>query len=197
MNPLGWPVTLNHAGVTLRPLHRRDHLAWQRVREANLDWLTPWEATAPNPATSPPPTFASYVRMVRAQARDGTALPFVTEFAGQLVGQVTVAPIGYGAMWSGSVGYWISRAYAGRGITPMAVAMVADYCFATGLHRLEINIRPENTASLTVVEKLGFRDEGIRRRYLHIDGDWRDHRTFALTAEEFTGRFVDRVPPVT
>jgi len=53
-----------------------------------------------------------------------------------------------------------------------------------GLHRVEVNIRPENAASLRVVEKLGFRDEGLRERYLHIDGAWRDHRTFALTVED-------------
>ncbi len=61
-----------------------------------------------------------------------------------------------------------------------------------GLHRVEINIRPENTASLRVVAKLGFRDEGLRRSYLHIDGDWRDHRTFALTAGEVPGGLLAR-----
>jgi hypothetical protein len=60
-----------------------------------------------------------------------------------------------------------------------------DHCFLTlGLHRIEVNIRPENRASLRVVEKLGFRPEGLRRRYLHIDGAWRDHLTFALTVED-------------
>ena len=61
-----------------------------------------------------------------------------------------------------------------------------------GLHRLEINVRPENTASLRVVDKLGFRDEGVRRRFLHIAGDWRDHRTFALTAEEVPDGLLNR-----
>jgi ribosomal-protein-alanine N-acetyltransferase len=74
---------------------------------------------------------------------------------------------------------------AGRGVTPTAVAMVADHCFdVVGLHRLEIAVRPENAASLRVAEKLGFRREGHALRYLHIDGDWRDHVLFALTAEE-------------
>ena len=63
--------------------------------------------------------------------------------------------------------------------------MATDYCFVVlGLHRIEINIRPENAPSLRVVSKLGFRDEGVRERYLHIQGGWRDHRTFALTTEE-------------
>ena len=58
------------------------------------------------------------------------------------------------------------------------------------MHRVEVNIRPENVASLRVVEHLRFRDEGVRERYLHINGGWRDHRTFALTADELGGRHV-------
>jgi ribosomal-protein-alanine N-acetyltransferase len=76
---------------------------------------------------------------------------------------------------------------------PTAVALAVDHCFLVlRLHRVEVNIRPENTASLRVVEKLGFRDEGLRRRYLHIDGAWRDHRSFALTAEEVPGGLLSR-----
>jgi ribosomal-protein-alanine N-acetyltransferase len=63
--------------------------------------------------------------------------------------------------------------------------MLCDHAFGPmGLHRVEVNIRPDNAASLRVVAKLGMRDEGVRGRYLHINGDWRDHRTFALTTED-------------
>ena len=63
--------------------------------------------------------------------------------------------------------------------------LAVDYCFRSmRLHRIEIAIRPENVRSLRVVAKLGFRPEGLRPRYLHIDGDWRDHLVFALNAEE-------------
>src|SRR5690606_2651665 len=55
---------------------------------------------------------------------------------------------------------------------------------ALGLHRLELAIRPENVASLAVAEKLSMREEGLRPAFLHINGDWRDHRIFALTAED-------------
>ena len=83
---------------------------------------------------------------------------------------------------SATLGYWVDQDRAGRGIVPTAVAMATDHCFRQlGLHRMEINIRPENVASLRVVEKLGFRDEGLRPRYLHINGQWADHRSFALT----------------
>ena len=120
-----------------------------------------------------------------AQARTGTTLPFAIEYAGELVGQLTVSSITYGSLRSGAVGYWVGRRVAGRGITPTAVALAVDHCFfVLGLHRIEVNIRPENTPSLRVVEKLQLRDEGLRERYLHIAGEWADHRTFALTAEE-------------
>ena len=125
------------------------------------------------------------VRHWNAEARDGRMLPFAMTWDGRLIGQVTVGGISMGSARSAYIGYWIDQRFAGRGITPTAVALVTDHCFAAvGLHRVEINIRPENSASLRVVQKLGFRDEGMRERYLHISGDWRDHRSFALTAEE-------------
>ena len=61
-----------------------------------------------------------------------------------------------------------------------------------GLHRVEASIRPENQASRRVVEKLGFREEGLRRRYLHIDGSWRDHLCYALTVEDVRGGLLAR-----
>lgn len=112
-------------------------------------------------------------------------MPFALTYDGPLVGQLTVANIVWGSACSATIGYWLDRAVAGRGVMPTAVALATDHCFrVVGLHRIEINIRPENTASLRVVEKLGFRDEGVRVRLLHISGAWCDHRSFALTAEE-------------
>jgi len=101
------------------------------------------------------------------------------------VGQLTVSSIVWGSAMMATLGYWVDQTRAGRGIAPTAVALVTDHCFLQlGLHRMEINIRPENGPSLRVVEKLGFRDEGYRPRYLHINGAWADHRSFALTSEE-------------
>jgi len=89
------------------------------------------------------------------------------------------------ALASATIGYWVAERFAGLGATPTAVALATDHCFfATGLHRMEICIRPENAASLRVVQKLGFRYEGLRRRFIHINGDWRDHFCFALVVEE-------------
>jgi len=101
--------------------------------------------------------------------------------------QVTgnVSSIAYGSLSSASIGYWVAERFAGRNVTPTAVALATDHAFfSLGLHRMEICIRPENAPSLRVTEKLGFRYEGLRRRFIHINGDWRDHFCFALTVEE-------------
>lgn len=140
-----------------------------------------------------PPTFAAMVRALRTEARAGRTLPWVITYEGQLVGQLTIGGMAYGSLRSAHAGYWIDQQFAGRAIVPMAVALSTDYCFFTlGLHRMEINLRPENTASRRVVEKLGFRYEGIRDRYLHIDGGWRDHLTFAITSEEVPGGLLNQ-----
>ncbi len=186
---IGWPVELRDdtvfGPVVLRPLRRADGRAWARLRATNRDWLEPWEATTPLGHVQAPPTFHGYVRSLTAQARAGTALPFAIEHNDELVGQLTVSAIMYGSACSASLGYWVSQHVAGRGIVPTAVALAVDHCFSElGLHRMEINIRPENAASLRVVAKLGLRDEGVRERYLHIQGEWCDHRTFAVTTED-------------
>jgi ribosomal-protein-alanine N-acetyltransferase len=188
----GWPVVLTEGSVGLRPLRQRDSREWRSVRARNADWLRPWEATSPEPALDAPPTYAAMVRRLRTEAREGRTMPFVITFGGDLVGQLTVGGISWGSLRSAYIGYWVDQRVAGRGITPTAVALATDHCFATGLHRIEINIRPENVASRRVVEKLGFRPEGLRPRYLHIDGDWRDHLSFALTVDEVPGGLVAR-----
>ncbi|GAA4051562.1 GNAT family protein [Agromyces indicus] len=175
--------TLVDGSLTLRPIRARDARPLERVLLENRGWLRRWEATYPG-GGSVIDTRAS-IRNLTAHARAGTALPFVLEWEGELVGQLNVSSITHGSLSSASIGYWVAKSMAGRGITPTAVALATDYCFrAMRLHRVEICIRPENGPSLRVVEKLGFRYEGLRRRFIHIDGDWRDHFSFALVAEE-------------
>ena len=187
-----WPVVLREGDVVLRPLRQRDARRWRAVRSANAAWLGPWEATHPDPS-SMAPTFGQMVRRFNREARAGRMLPFAVDLDGELVGQLTVSGITWGSLRSAHAGYWVDRRVAGRGVIPTALAMATDHCFfSLGLHRIEVNIRPENTASLRVVEKLGFRPEGVRRRYLHIDGAWRDHATFALTPEDVPGGLLAR-----
>ncbi|BDO41293.1 GNAT family protein [Cellulomonas sp. NTE-D12] len=189
----GWPAVLTEGDVRLRPMRRSDQRAWMNLRAVNAGWLEPWDATSPVPVQGPRPTFGQFVRSLSAQAREGSALPFAVDYAGELVGQLTVSSIIYGSLRSAAIGYWVSEHVAGRGITPTAVALATDHCFTElGLHRVEVNIRPENGPSLRVVEKLGLRDEGLRKRYLHIRGSWADHRTFALTVEEVPDGLLGR-----
>ena len=190
-----WPVELQHGQVALRSLRASDSTEWSSARQRNVSWLRPWDATQPPGVDDGARTFRAMARDWNRQARYGRMLPFVITYGGAagglarskwpLVGQLTVSGITYGSARWANLGYWVDEQYAGRGIVPVAVALAADHCwFNLGLHRIEVAIRPENKASLRVVEKLGFRYEGERPRFLHIDGDWRDHRIFALNVEE-------------
>ncbi|MGQ0632102.1 MAG: GNAT family N-acetyltransferase [Sporichthyaceae bacterium] len=179
-----WPLSLSDGPVGLRPLRVRDGSEWARLRRTNITWLAPWEATRPVDV-NPDMSFAHMVRRLRAEARLGRTLPFALTYHDRFVGQLTVGGITWGSLCAGHIGYWIDREYAGRGIMPTAVALATDHALRElGLHRIEICIRPENINSRRVVEKLGFREEGLRPAYLHIDGEWRDHLVYALTADE-------------
>jgi len=189
----GWPVVLASGEVRLRPLENSDVGAWQAARERSAAWLGPWEATVPPGGGGRPPSFRALVRALNRSARAGTAYPFAIDVGGRFAGQLTVSNIVRGSARFASIGYWIDQAYAGRGVMPRAVAMAIDHCFgAGGLHRIEIAIRPENSNSLRVVEKLGIREVGYAPRYLHIDGAWRDHRIYAITLEECPEGLVTR-----
>jgi ribosomal-protein-alanine N-acetyltransferase len=172
------------APLTLRPLHGRDRRQWEALRVENGEWLRPWEATSPQPVAMGL-AFRQVVKYFDREAAEGRLQPFAIETEGRLVGQMHLFGIAWGSLRSASAGYWVAESMAGQGIAPFALAAVCDHAFLVlGLHRVEVNIRPENTASLRVVEKLGFREEGLRRRYLHIDGQWCDHRSFAMTTED-------------
>ena len=175
--------TLSEGKITIRPIRLRDARVLDRELAENRPWLRKWEATNPHG----PMSFdvRSSIRSLQQNARAGLGLPFVIEYDGQLAGQLNVSSIAYGSLSSATIGYWVSERFAGKEATPTAVALATDHCFfGVGLHRMEICIRPENEPSLRVVEKLGFRYEGLRRRYIHINGDWRDHFCFGLTVDE-------------
>lgn len=179
-----WPLTLHDQELTLRPLRRRDRAPFERLRERNADWLRPWDASDPDRGRTLI-DFRTMRRWNEEQASLGTYLPLAITVEGRLAGQITAGPIQYGAMRTAVLGYWIDRREAGRGVVPRAVAMLIDHLFAElGMHRIEVTVRPENLASLRVVDKLHLRPEGMRRAAIHVDGDWRDHLVFALTAEE-------------
>jgi ribosomal-protein-alanine N-acetyltransferase len=183
----GWPSTLAEGRVGLRPHRARDALAWSEVRCSNQAWLEPWEPTRPalwqdQHAVS---EYTSLLRTLRRGAKAGQLLPWVITYEGRFAGQMTLGNIVRGASCSAYAGYWVDGRLAGRGIVPTALAMAIDHAFRfVGLHRVEVNIRPENVASRRVVEKLGLREEGYHPLYLHIGGAWRDHIGYGVTVED-------------
>jgi [ribosomal protein S5]-alanine N-acetyltransferase len=188
----GWPAQLRDGPVLLRPYRRRDAAQWSAVRLANRAWLAPWEPTLLGPweEFNSRQAYRWVYRDLRRAARDGTAMPFAIVLtdagaAERYVGHISLSNITRRAFGSAFAGYWVDGAFAGRGIMPTALALLVDHAFgAGGLHRVEVNVRPENRASRRVAEKLGFREEGFHPRYMFIDGAWRDHIGYALTTED-------------
>ena len=197
----GWPARLGPlrvaAGmVELRKPRLADASVWSRTRLADRRHLESWEPTAPgtweerNSALSWPGQWST----LRALARRGMSLPFVITVDGRFAGQITVGNVVRGSLCSAWVGYWVASRSTSGGVATAAVALVVDHCFTLGgLHRLEATVRPENLPSLRVLEKLGFRQEGVFQRYLDVDGAWRDHLCFALTTEDIPNGLVSRL----
>jgi len=187
-----WPTILYGDEITMRPPRLRDRKHWNNVRAENKEWLGPWEATLPQvPQDSPAyeglnnrPSFYQMVRMLNHEARAGRSYSFFIWNGANFVGQITMGGVMYGALRGAHIGYWVDRNYANRGFTTQAVKLVTSFGFSQlGLHRIEINVRPENAASCRVAEKAGYVMEGQRKAFLHIDGAWRDHICFVKNNE--------------
>ena len=186
--------TFFYKQIRLRPLRYRDVNKWKSLRRENKSWLIEWDATPPPFEESYPATFFQMVSQTKSDARKKTNFSWAIEYKKELVGLVTAGNINFGSSRSCYVGYWIGKNHAGKGIVPVAVALVLDFVFRElKLHRVEIAIRPENAASLRVVEKLGIKHEGLRRSYIHINGDWRDHQVFVVLEDEVSGSFLERL----
>lgn len=182
---------LAHGEVVVRIVRVRDAKVLQAQILGNRQWLRPWEAT--NPFGPNSFEMKQQIKALRKQMVTHQGLPFVIEVDRQVVGQLNVSNIVFGSLSSATIGYWVVPEVAGRGVVPTAVALVIDYLFNQfGIHRCEIDIRPENRSSLRVVEKLGLRYEGLKERYIHINGAWRDHYAFAITHEEAIGGLLNR-----
>ena len=183
-------VRIETERLTLRPPVLSDFRAWAALRRSSADFLIPWE-----PAWSPDHLarkgFSNRVYWAQRSIRDGSALPlflFRREDA-TLLGAITLDNIRRGPAQAGTVGYWIGEDYARRGHMREAIEAVTHYAFERlDLSRLEAACLPENAASRGLLEKCGFKYEGVAQSYLQINGRWRTHVLYASIRADRRGR---------
>ncbi len=172
--------------VRLRPPREDDWPAWAELRAASRDFLTPWEPTWPQDAL----TRAAFRRRLRQYAEDwrldaGYSFHILHEGDGRLLGGISLSNVRRGIAQTASLGYWIGAPHARRGYMTEAVMCILDFAFAQlGLRRIEAACLPDNEASQRLLHRTGFQEEGYARKYLRINGEWRDHRLFAVLRED-------------
>jgi ribosomal-protein-alanine N-acetyltransferase len=173
-------------GLYLRPAAAGDFPAWAQLRAESRAFLTPWEPTWPEDDL----TRAAFRRRLRRQVEDmardeSFAFLIFDSVTDALLGGLTLGGIRRGVAQAATLGYWMGAAHAGRGRMTRAVAAATRYGFSTlRLHRIEAACLPENVPSMRLLERNGFRREGLARAYLRIDGAWRDHVLYALLEHE-------------
>jgi len=175
--------------VLLRPPTEKDSLRLSRALEKNLAHLRPWSPSSP-PGTNPaaPVELVRSIAYQRKQWRLGRTFAWLILARAnpqQLLGRITLSEIVRGSFQDAYVGYWTTRDQGRQGLATAALELVCDFAFrSANLHRVQAAVMPSNTASRRVLEKVGFRMEGVAERYLRINGHWEDHLMYALTSEE-------------
>lgn len=172
--------------VYLRTPQQSDYAEWAELRSQSRDFLTPWE-----PAWSMSElTRASYRRRLRHYARElrediGYAMFLFRIDDDALVGGLTLSNVRRGVTQACTLGYWVGAPYSRQAYMTTAVRRIVPFVFDhLHLHRLEAACLPHNEASRRLLENLGFRREGIARRYLRINGLWQDHLLYALVDDD-------------
>ena len=182
--------TVETERMTLRlPVHG-DYRAWSSLREASAEHLTPWEPVWAHDHLSRK-AFTNRVYWAGRAEANGTALPLllIRREDQRLLGAVTLDNIRRGPVQAGTIGYWIGAPFARRGYMKEAVLAVVHYAFTTlDLSRIESACLPENTPSRGVLEKCGFKYEGVAQSYLQINGRWRNHVLYANLRNDRRGR---------
>ena len=174
------------AGVTLRAPNSGDYSEWSTLRETSREFLVPWEPTWPADDL----TRSAFRRRLKRYAEDqrGDAAYAFLIFRNEdnaMVGGLTLANIRRGVAQAGSIGYWIGAPYAQKGYMTAALRALVPYSFtALRLHRLEAACIPNNTASIRLLEKTGFKREGYARGYLCINGVWQDHLLYGRIRDD-------------
>lgn len=170
--------------VSIRPLERGDAAELLELRSRKRAHLEPWEPARPESWYTLAAQQAAVEAAVAAR-ESGRGFPFAVVESGRIVGGVNLSEIVRGAFQNAYLGYWVDGSVARRGFATEAVRQAVAFAFGeAGLHRVQAAVIPRNGASVRVLEKAGFREEGLALRYLQIAGAWEDHRIFALTAED-------------
>ncbi len=176
--------------LTLRPPLHQDFRAWVALRSASRDFLTPWE-----PAWSADhlsrKAFSNRVYWANRSVNGGTAMPlFLIRREDQmLLGAITLDNIRRGPALAGTLGYWTGETFARRGYMREAIETVVHYAFThLELSRIEAACLPENAASRGLLERSGFKYEGVAQSYLQIDGRWRTHVLYASLRGDRRGK---------
>ena len=183
-------IFLETERLTLRlPVHA-DFRQWATLRRGSADFLSQWEPSWADDHLSRK-GFANRVYWSARSEAAGTALPFflVRRSDNTLLGAVTLDNIRRGPAQSCTIGYWIGESFARRGYMREAVNAVCYYAFGDGnLSRIEAACLPENVASRGLLEKCGFKYEGVAQSYLQIAGRWRNHVLYAMLRNDRRGR---------
>jgi [ribosomal protein S5]-alanine N-acetyltransferase len=150
-------------------------------------FLDPWEPVRPEAFFTLETQRRGIERM--GEADDQVEFGIFLEAGDELVGRIQLSGISPAPFENAHLGYYVSERHNGRGYATEAVGQAVDAVFGElELHRVQAAVIPRNIASIRVLEKAGFREEGLALRYLQIAGVWEDHRLFAVTAEEWSGR---------
>ena len=180
------PPLLKGAKVTLRVPQMADYESWAELREESREFLSPWEPTWPHDDLTRT-AFRLRIKRYWRDIEDDLAYPFFIHDmqSGQLLGGLTLSNVRRGVAQMASCGYWIGEAFTRRGYMTDAVRTGISYAFDhLRLHRLEAACLPVNEASIRLLRKCGFIEEGIAHRYLKINGRWEDHLLFGLVSNE-------------
>ncbi len=183
------PIRLETERMTLRlPVHS-DFKAWRDLRVESRDFLTPWEPVwSPDHLTRK--SFTNRVYWAARASRNGTALPlFLMRRDGTILGAITLDNIRRGPAQMGTIGYWVGQGFARQGYMREAIGALVHHAFTTlDLSRIEAACLPENAASRGVLERSGFKYEGVAQSYLQINGRWRNHVLYANLRGDRRGR---------
>jgi ribosomal-protein-alanine N-acetyltransferase len=183
-------VRIDTERMLLRPPVHSDFRAWATLREQSAEFLKPWEPSWSSDHLTRK-GFVNRVYWANRSIAQGTALPLFLERRSdrQLLGAITLDNIRRGPAQAGTIGYWIGEAYSRQGFMREALTALVHHSFQVlDLSRLESACLPENSASRGLLEKCGYKYEGVAQSYLQINGRWRNHVLYANLRSDRRGR---------